>query len=194
MGKYRIGKGRRIADRRVDTAVLACVEEQLSSDTAIKHVLAALQKEQDAAADSRSLTDAEKRLGPLTKKLGKMVDLIAEAESEGERAAIRRRMSEIESERAALLTKVAELRAARDAAQAAKEFTPEMVRHSLAGLFGEFTSTNSEGVRGVLDSVIERIELNPETDNIQIYFRVSSPAVTGIVVASPPGFEPGLSP
>lgn len=181
---YRLGKGQRIASRRVDDAVLERLEADLQDDETVDRVMAAMRRIVDAPVDGRSIAALEKRIATLTAKVGRLVDLIADA-PDAAVAAYQRQVTEYEAERARLVDEAQQLRTARDQAQQAERITPAQVRALLSTLLAEMRESPADQQRAALSGLIERVELDPDTLACRMHYRLQ----TGVSLASRRGVD-----
>src|SRR5690606_1736645 len=128
------GKGRKIAARRIDGAVLDRICAELQSKTVAARIGAMMQSLIDAPVDGRKIAGLEKRLASASSKIAKLIDLQAEAEP-AVRDAYKRSIFQTESERAALVDELTILRERADLAEAVQQITPEEVQQLLRTLF-----------------------------------------------------------
>ncbi len=193
---YRIGKGKKISASRVDRTVLDYVRTELESDTVVRRVTATMQALIDDPVDGRQITGMEKKLAGLNNKIGKLIDLVTEAEKPlGD--AYKRSISQAEAERAALVEDLSQLRQRAALTVEAKAITPDEVRGLLRLMFENLSSSidagEQETIKAALGGLIERIELDPVSEKCTIHCRIGTPD-TGVKLASPRGFEPLYSP
>lgn len=182
---YRLGKGQRIASRRVDDAVLDQLLTDLQADETVDRIVAAMRRIVDAPVDGRSIAALEKRIAGLSAKVGRLVDLIADAPAPAV-AAYQRQITEYELERARLAEEAAQLRAAREQARQAEAITPDQVRGMLRTVLGEMREAPAEQQRQAIAGLVERVDLDPETLSCTMHYRLE----TGVKLASRRGFEP----
>lgn len=97
---YRIGKGKKIAARRVDQVVIDRLMADPQSDEIVERVTSSVRNLIDEPADGRKIAGLEKKLVSLTGKIGKLVDLLADATGPVADA-YKRSISQAEAERAA---------------------------------------------------------------------------------------------
>lgn len=181
---YRLGKGQRIAARRVDDAVLERLKTDLQADETVERIMAAMRRIVDGPVDGRTLAAVEKKIGTLTAKVGRLVDLIADAPA-GAVAAYQRQVTEYEAERARLVDELAAMRARRDQARQAEAITAEQVRGLLSTLLAEMREAPAAQQRQALAGLVDKVELDPETLSCRLHYRLE----TGVKLASRRGCE-----
>ena len=175
---YRLAKGRRIAAARVNGTVLDRLTQDMTSDAAVKRATAAVRAL--APVDEKTITAGEKRLATLTSKIGRLVDLVASADDP---APYQRRIAEMETERSGLTAELSRSRAQMAIERAARHITEADVRVALRGVLEGVRSRlgSVSEVRPALASVIDRIELDPDSERCVIHYRLKG----GVKLASP---------
>lgn len=186
-GSYRVGKGRKIAASRIETAALGQLAVDLQSD----HTVGLLCTEMQALAsegepiDGRRVAGMEKRAETLAAQISKTVDLAAQMDDP---APVLRRVSDLESQRAQLLAEVADLKARQAIVTSAAAISEAEVRALLRRLLDELSATTCDAdlrdqARLALREIVERIELDDKgkTPALCLHYAVS----TGVNLASP---------
>jgi site-specific DNA recombinase len=185
---YRVGKGKRISARRVDGAVLAQLHEDLTGDVAIARLVDAMRAAVATPADGKSIDQAERRVGQLTKKVATLVDLLTDA-GEEERAAYRRSIAAHEAERAALLKDLEAMRLQERQRAAAKAFSAADARRLLRvmfdGLQAAAESQDVETTKAALGGLVEKIVLSEDAAHCHVHYRIGAAAAdTGVKLAT----------
>lgn len=195
-GLYRLGKGKKISARRIDHTVLESIKQEFQSDSVVERITATMQLLLDDPVDGRRIAGAEKKLAGQTAKIGKLIDLLAEAD-DASKPAYKRSISQAEAERANMLHELQQLRQRATLSEDAKAITPNEVRHLVRVLFDNLSTSIDDGdlktIKAALSGLIEKIELDPASEKCTIHYRIASPD-TGFNLASPRGFEPLYSP
>ncbi|MHB1689988.1 MAG: hypothetical protein ACYCSR_04875 [Thiomonas sp.] len=106
---YRLGKGKKIAARRVDESVLARVKLDLRAPETLQRILAVMKTLVDEPVDGRAIADKEKRLETITRKIGKLIDLQMDAADQTTAQAYARSIEQAEAERAEFVRELGEL-------------------------------------------------------------------------------------
>lgn len=181
---YRLGKGQRIASRRVDDAVIERLQADLQADETVERIMAAMRRLVETPVDGRSIAALEKRIASLSAKVARLVDLIADA-PDAPVAAYQRQITEYEAQRASLVEEVEQLRAVRDQARQADAITPAQVRGMLATALEEMREAPAEQQRVAIAGLVERVELDPETLSCRMHYRLE----TGVKLASRRGCD-----
>ena len=191
-GGYRIGKGRRVAARRIEPAVLRQLRVDLGSDDTV----ALLRTTMEALAaggepvDGRKLAGMEKRGAALAAQIVRTIDLAAQIVDP---APVLRRVADLELQRADLQSELEGLRNQKQIAQSATTITEDEVRNLLTQLLKSITAAAADcdlhsPARMALREVLDRIEINTNQNPpvLSLHYAVQ----TGDMVASPRGFEP----
>jgi DNA invertase Pin-like site-specific DNA recombinase len=184
---YRVGKGKKISARRVDQAILARLLVDLQSEESIGHITATLKGIVAEPVDGRRIAGLEKKLETATRKVGKLVDMLVEAEGAAAEA-YKRTISQTEIERAGLIEELSDLRQKVNQREAAQSFTDDDARRLMRLLFAQLQEGIDAGeiqtIKAALGGLIERITLCPVSDKCTINYRIA-PTDTGVIVASP---------
>lgn len=191
-GIYRLGKGKRISARRVDQAVLAHLMDDLLSDESVTHVLSAMQALVDDPVDDRRIDALESRVNAITTKVGRLVELIADA-GEHERAAYRRAIAAAEAEREGQLHELVKMRRQASQQQAARRYTAADARRLLRLLADSLQTPDPEDLdekKAALGGFLSKIVLDPSDDQFHVHYRIAAGAgYTGGNLATLRGFE-----
>ena len=131
-------------------------------------------------------------MATLTARIARTIDLAAEMDDP---APILRRVKDLEHQRAELAEGLERLRAQREEATYAATADVNETRALLRRLFAQIQEQSQEAesraaARLSLQSMLERIELDPLTPAVRLHYAVQ----TGDKMASPRGFEPLLQP
>lgn len=182
---YRLGRGVRVSAKAIEGAILDAIWSDLGSPTVAAHI-AELMRAQAAPADRpRDLARLRSRIGTLTRKIARLVDLVAEDPDAA--PAYRRAIGQMEGERAALEEDLAEAAAASQQAEIVRLWTPSDVTRLLATLRESIEIDRDQGrtrdLRATLAALVERIEYDPATRTGTIRYRLES----GVKVALPRG-------
>ena len=193
---YRVGKGKKISARRIDDVVIDRIISDLQSEDIARTVVTALQGLIDEPIDGRRLAGLEKKLDGVTRKIGKLVDLLTEADGTVAEA-YKRTISQAEAERSSLVSELDKLRTQAKHQATVKTFGIEDVRRLLRLMADEIKGGIDAGeiktIKAALGGFIEKITLDPVSEKCTIHSRIVAPD-TGVNMASPRGFEPLYSP
>lgn len=181
---YRLGKGQRIASRRVDDAVIDRLMLDLQSDATVEQIMQAMRRIVDAPVDGRSIAALDKRIAALTSKVARLVDLVADAPASAV-AAYQRQITEYEEQRAQLAQEAARMRSAREQSKQAEAITPDQVRRMLTTLLEEMREAPDGQLRAAISGLVERVELDPESLACRLHYRLE----TGVNLASRRGCD-----
>ena len=186
-GCYRIGKGRRIAMRRLDDFVVRTVVNQLRAKGLAALITKAARQRTAEPAAARSLNALNAKAAQLQAAIDPLPRLVTAVQHP--RPPLEK-VDAIEAERAALDAERHRLQREALEARAAAELTEEKVAGLLQRLASKFHRLPPEAVKRLLASVLERLELEPGTMTLRLHYRISA----GADVATPRGFEPRLPP
>lgn len=185
-GHYRVGKGRKIAAARLESALLRQLEQDLASDQAVQILQRELEQLAGGPAiDGRRLAGIEKKAASLAAQIGRTVDLAAQLQDP---APVLRRVADLEHQRAELLAQLASLRMQRDQVRQATAIDEEQVRTLLRRLLAGITAAAVDeqlrdqaraAIAGVVAKVVldDRQKENPAV----LHYAVT----TGVNLASP---------
>lgn len=185
--RYRCGgKGRSIVradiERQVIERVLLDIAAPEFAPAMLKATRAALASDTDPAA-VRALAN---EVAALAAQISRTLDLAAQLDDPGPAL---RKIDELERRRAEQAMKLQHLQLEQERAGQLGKISLDDVRRVLAELTAEMQETGrGDLLRPVILSVVERIELDPETLDGSISYRVATPR-SGVNVASPRGFE-----
>jgi len=187
-GYYRVGKGRRVMATRIESAVLARLQADLSSDDAVARIREAMGTLASGAepVDGRRLAGLEKRVGTLAAQIAKTVDLAAQM---SDPAPVLRRVADLEHQRAELLEQIADMQARQAMSACALEITDEEIRELLQCMLQNIAESSEDSdacaeTRAALREVLHRVELDVAAEpTIWMHYAIQ----TGDKVASPRG-------
>ena len=201
---YRVRKGKRINAPWVEGEVIMQVASDIRNPAFLTGVVKeARRMAKGIEADPAQLDSDMRRC---QKRLNNLVDLLADS---GDRLLLAK-MKETEQELSRLREAKASWVERSELKARLMEINEEEIRFALlvsgaelrdgAGSwegefgFGAQHRIEPDQLRKVLTALVERIELDPETRKISVYYRLPLFKKTGAKVASPRGFEPRLSP
>ena len=186
-GSYRVGKGRKVAAHRVETAVLEQLALDLSSDETVRLLIATMESLATGGEplDGRRLAGMQKRADTLVRQIDKTVDLAAQI---ADPAPVLRRVQDLEHQRAQLLADIADLQMRQLVAESAASITEPEVRELLQRLVAEISAAAEDSAlrdeaRMAMREVLDRIVLDTEreTPALSLHYAVQA----GVNVASP---------
>ena len=191
-GNYRLGKGRRIACRLLDQAVLNQVFADLTAPETARLIAERMRALSAPQGKPRDLGALKQRLTRLDQKISRLVDLIAEDADAA--PAYRRNLITMEAERAAVLQEQARAEQENQQAQIVALWTPADVGRLLntlrESLEADLADDHIRPLRDSLNLLIERVIYDMDARRFELHYRLN----TGFVGASPRGFEPLLPP
>lgn len=184
-GAYRMAKGPRVSAAAIDAAVLDAVFSDLSSPDVAARIAERMRAQTAPADRPRDLARMRSRAATLTRKIARLVDLIADDPDAA--PAYRRSVAQMESEREALRSEIEQSEHASRQADIVRMWTAADVARLLSTLRETIEADRESGrvreLRVALAELIERIEYDPATRSAVIRYRLD----TGIDVASPRG-------
>ena len=184
-GAYRIGKGKRIASRLLDAAVIDQVFADLSAPSVAADIAARMRAMSAPAGKPVDLLKLKKRLSSLDAKSARLVSLIAEDVDAA--PAYRRAVAQLEADRAAVQAEIEEADRATDQATVIALWTVADVQRMLLVLRETMQADQEAGrvreLRTALADLLEKVEYDPETRSAVVHYRLQS----GVKLASPRG-------
>lgn len=182
---YRLGKGRRIAVRLIETAVLDQVFADLASPDTAKQIAERMRAQGTPSGKPRDLGALKKRLATLDQKIYRLVERIADDIDAA--PAYQRAIVTMEAERAVVLRELETAEQEQQQAQIIALWTPADVSRLLTTLRETLETDLAEErvrqVREVLNALIERVVYDLDQRQFVIHYRLN----TGLNVASPRG-------
>ena len=180
---YRLGKGRRIAARLVETAVLDQVFADLSAPATAALIAERMRAQQVPPPRPGALAASKRRLVGLDGKIDRLVGLIAEDVEAA--PAYRRMIATLEAERAALTEQIAEMSRAQPTGQVLPLYSVSEVVRMLANLREaletDLAESRIQAMRDTLHLLIQQVELDLDTRQFTLRYRLA----TGVKMASP---------
>lgn len=182
--RYRPEEGGSSYVRREDLerAVVAHVIEDSQSPAFVRALTLAAQAAADRI-DAADLEPARRRLAEIGRKVTRMAELAAETDEPGPFV---RRMAELETERKGIETGVAEAEAEHASRAALRNVTEHQVRRTLVEIAR--AAEQDGGMRDALFKLLESVELDPETRDCVVRYRVkvASPRGCAVIPLSEP--------
>lgn len=176
-GSYRVGKGKRISQTVIESAVVG----QLQADLVSNSFVAALVQE----ARRMSTPPPDERLKPLrdqvtttSAKISKLTDLASEAESP---RPFLDKINELERQRSRLTDELRGLEEQQQAADIFRAISEKDVRGLLASVADHLQSVDREALKELVGGLVERIELCPTSLTARLHIKIA----TGDLLASP---------
>lgn len=185
-GHYRVGKGRKIAAARLESALLQQLEQDLASDQAVQILQRELEQLAGGPAiDGRRLAGIEKKAASLATQIGRTVDLAAQLQDP---APVLRRVADLEHQRAELLAQLASLRMQRDQVRQATAIDEDQIRALLRRLVASITTAAAEEplrdqARAAIAGVVAKVVLDDQAKENPAVLHYA--VTTGVNLASP---------
>jgi len=184
---YRVAKGgRNVRREALETAVLGKVMGDLKAARFVDAVLSAARAApKQEAGRGREL---RARVSELSERIGRMMNLAAEMALPGPAL---RKVEELERERVKALEGLESWEATQAQYAARSELTAASVRAALDGLGEQLFDQERDQMKVALGVILQRVELDPESLDCRLHYRIGSPEpdsiVCGITQASPWG-------
>lgn len=182
---YRVGKGKRVAIKRIEPPVLDRLFADLASPQAVAQIERRMQALRSREPADKEIARTAKKIVEITRTVSRLVDLVATVE---DGTPYLRRVAELESERAALIDLQARAKVDAEARELAEIITQDDIREMLAELRADLEAKRDAGmiteVRAAMAEMVERIEYAEGGTSFTIRYRV-----TGVTRASPRGFD-----
>ncbi|MGD9172159.1 MAG: recombinase family protein [Candidatus Thiodiazotropha sp.] len=188
--KYRLRKsgdekGRVVPNTPVDNAVINKLIEDFKSEEMITALLEAAHtwngEPEDPAKEMRS------EVIGLNEKISKAMDISMQLDDPGPAL---RKVNELEAQRKALTEEISRVEREYSAQVAMQSITREQVSKLIAGLTEELEEVDRPRLKGVIQSLVDHIILDPEKLEFVIQYRI--PVDECLSMASPRGVEPLL--
>ena len=191
-GAYRLGKGVRIQAERVDGPVIDSVISIIESDGLAESIAAYYRKaaeakpEEDPAKLKRQITE-------LDRKISRLADLMVETTAP---TALLRQIEIMEAERETVSNRIERIESEASTSRAFSKIRTSDIKRFLNLRAEEIRdgSCSPEATRDMVRQILEKVELSPETFEARIFLRFDQPAKSGVLLASPRGFEPRYLP
>lgn len=180
-GNYRLGKGRKVAAERVESAVLKALSEGLQSPAVVAELQARIRALYAGDVDDGELKQIEAAVRDLSKNIERVSALLVETTAP---QALLRSIEGWENERTLLLDRKFALEERMRSAARMKEVRPADVRRLLAKLADELASRDRASLKDSLARLIEAVELDPESFACRMHYRIV-PLKSGDKLASP---------
>lgn len=183
-GYYRVGKAKRIAAHRIESATLGALLGELMGEQAVDRVMVGLREAATTdQVDGRQLAGMARKISTLDTQIARTVDLAA---SLPDPAPVLRRVQDLEHQRAELMETLQRLKHAQAHQATASTISAEEVRALLRRLFAEIRESADDQdrraeARTILSGVLERVELDPANPVLRLHIAVE----TGDNLASP---------
>jgi len=174
---YRVGKGRRIGQESIESAVVGMLQADMVSDVFVAELVREARRMSAPPPDER-LKPLRGQVTAITVKIGRMAELAAESTAP---RPFLEKIEELERQREKI---AAELRNLEDQQQAAEVFRAigeKDVRAMLAALAENLQAVDREALKELIGGLVERIELCPTALTARLHLKFAA----GDFVASP---------
>jgi DNA invertase Pin-like site-specific DNA recombinase len=185
---YRV-RGRQVAQRALERAVLERLQEDLQADDFVAEMLRVMREAEDGTADRQRLAELQRDLAAATKRLQRLETLVqAAGESEDSVDAVRpllASMGAAERDRAAMARELALLEHHMETVVRFDRVTEDDVRAACSAIAQDLPQLEPEGLKDVLQQLIEKVELDPTSLACHVHYRGTLAAANRFNVASP---------
>ena len=185
------GGSRSIPRLAVEDPVIDQVLADIGSAEFAQQLVDGTRRSLSEAMDPREVRRLRAKVEELAAKIARTMELATQLESPDPAL---RMVDELERERRAAVTALEAAVVAAAAAEAIASITPADVVRVLAQITADAKDEARSELRASVLSIVDRIELDPETLAAAVYYRVEAPTMSGVNVASPRGFEPRCPP
>lgn len=161
------------------TALESAVVDQVMQDLQGPAFIRALTQAARAAASAGvedPTVNIRSTIAETNKQISRLVDLAAQAETP---APFMRKVAELEQQREQLTTELATRETEHQQQMLWHQVSQHEVRSLLVALASEMAETDREGLKHALFTMLERVELDPDTLACQIHYRLSAQRLVG---------------
>jgi hypothetical protein len=193
-GSYRLGKGVRVQADNLERAILDKVTDWMQAEPTCKAIATHYQrlaKSRDSGATKAEAAARTRRMAEIDRKIARLADLASETSAP---AALLRHIEELEQERESLAARIDVSESEKAVTRALRAISTDDVRRMMRGLAERMPADDPEALKDALRTLIEKIELSPESCEAVLTCRVGPAVKSGELLASPGGFEPPYSP
>jgi site-specific DNA recombinase len=180
-GRYRLGKGRKIAADRIEAAVLEALAQALQADQVVDELRRRIQALYVDDIETDELKALDKAIAELSRNIERVSALLVETTAP---QALLRSIEGWEANRTELLDRRLQLDARIAAADRMRSVRPADVRRLLKHLAEELTARDRASLKDAITRLVEAVELDPESYRCTMRFRID-PLQRGDKLASP---------
>jgi site-specific DNA recombinase len=189
--RAQVGTGTRsFPAERIDRAVIETVAKDLLSPAFVAAAVKST-REKFATTHDDDIADARERIAKLDARARRLLEMACELKTP---APALRRVDEVERERAEFEQRIVGWEKEDEAGRALASVTDTQVRAMLGRMAEEMKLYERAALKDFLGAILDRIELDPELQTLQVCYRIPLHQRGGNSGASPRGFEPRYSP
>jgi site-specific DNA recombinase len=185
-GCYRIGKGKRIGQEAIESAVVEKIKNDLVSDVFVRELVAEAQQMSAPLPDER-LKPLRDQAASLAAKISKIADIVTQSEKP---RVFLEKIAALEHQRDVLIAELTDLEEQQKSAEVLRTIGEKDVRTLLGSLANHLQEVDRESLKVLTAGLLEKVELCPTTLTCRLHYKIA----TGDLMASPRGFEPRLPP
>jgi site-specific DNA recombinase len=187
VGFYRVGN-KHLTAAPLEQAVVARVLSDLRSDHFAEALAFSARQQANGDKDPAKALRAEQQ--KLARDIDRQMELAPQLKDP---APALRRVDALEAQRRGLTVRIEEADRARAEREELASATPEAIRTMLDGLAAVADQLQGPDLKALLETVVERVQLEPDGDEVTLCYAVA-PVATRESMAFPRGFEPLLHP
>ncbi len=186
-GGYRLaGKGRRISQQIIETAVVGKLQADMISDAFVAELLDEARRMSTAPPDDR-LKPLRTQVTAITVKIGRMAELAAESTAP---RPFLEKIEELERQREQIADELRAMEDQQNAADVLRAISEKDIRTLLASLAEHLHEVDRESLKEMIGGMVERVELCSTSLTARLHYKFAA----GDLLASPRGFEPRFIP
>jgi len=183
-GFYRLGKGKRVLAKNVETAVLDCIKNDISSDLFASAVLKHYQAMAKPANKDKTLSKLTSRINELDRQAHSLAELLTQTTAH---ATLMRSIEKIENERDDLKKQVEEFRESESNSKTLRDLKLSDIKSMLRIITDQLSGDDTPLLKEAIASIVELITLDESTMQATVTYKIAN--VTGDKLASPRGSE-----
>jgi site-specific DNA recombinase len=188
-GSYRLGKGKRISAKNVDSAVIQCIKQDITSDVFATAVLGHYKALSKPPNKDKTLAKVISKIAELDTQVHKLAELLTKTTAQ---EALLRSIEKMEIERNELQNQLIEYREAESNQKTFRDLKLSEVKTMLNTVADELGNENQMLLKDALGSIIDTVILDEASMQATVTYKINN--VTGDKMASPRGFEPRSPP
>jgi hypothetical protein len=181
-GSYRLGKGKRIGQESIESAVIGHLQADLVSDAFIRELTAEARRMSAPPPDDK-LKPLRDQVTALSARIGKLADLASSTDAP---RVFLEQIETTERQREKLADELRGLQEQQKAAEVMRAIGEKDVRALLASLADHLQVIDREALKELISGLVERIELCPTALTARLHLKFAA----GDLLASPRVIDP----
>lgn len=186
---YRLGKSKRVKASTVESAVLAEIIKDLRTPDFIIDLTAAARKQFDDRRSDDALPAMKKESADLDRRIKRITEMLSDTTQP---EPLLRQVEQYELRKNELEAQIVRREDETKQATKVKALAAPQVSKVLTTIAEEFELMDRVGLHDFLKGLVEQIIMDETASTFQITYRIA--CATGLIMASPRGFEPLYSP